>query len=168
MCSQTRPLRGPLAMLILLVGLALCANACGSTKRQSGLLSDSLGARRGEQIKRAAGNNPTARESASPQDAAPPMSAAASRMNADATQQMRSADKPTGSTSTAQAVAGEPGAASASTHQSPSMTLITTTTQPAVSTFDRRSRIWPFFVGVGIALAAGLILLFRPSLLRAR
>jgi len=54
--------------------------------------------------------------------------------------------------------------------QSPLMTVTTTTTQPRIDTeVEQTSRnLWPFLIGFAIAAAAGLILLFRRSLLRAR
>jgi hypothetical protein len=53
--------------------------------------------------------------------------------------------------------------------QSPSITVVTATTQPRIDTKVEQTshRLWPFFIGVAIA-AAGLILLSRRSLLRAR
>jgi ABC-type nitrate/sulfonate/bicarbonate transport system permease component len=50
------------------------------------------------------------------------------------------------------------------------MTVTTITTQPRIDTeVEQISRsLWPFLIGFAIAAAAGLILLFQRSLLRAR
>jgi ABC-type nitrate/sulfonate/bicarbonate transport system permease component len=60
--------------------------------------------------------------------------------------------------------------AGSTSSQSRSMTVATITNQPRIDTEVEQTShsLWRFLIGFAIAAAAGLILLFRRSLLRAR
>jgi hypothetical protein len=156
---QHRPFRGALVTLILTTGLAVCDTACASTKRKSGLASQSIGLPASQR------HNPSSVRTSKPRDAA-------AGVGGNVSERIETADtvattKETASVSTAGEAATTLGSTSS---QSPTMTVATTTTQPRSDTEVEPTshNLWPFLIGFAIAAAAGLILLFRRSLLRAR
>src|SRR5687768_11754169 len=157
MCIQYRPLWSALATLIVTTGLALCDTACASTKRSPGLASRSIGLPSSQR------RTPPNVSTSKPRDAV-------AGVGVPASERIETAD--TVATNKVTASASTPGAATTAgtSNQSPSMTVTTITTQPRTDTeADQTSRsLWPFLIGFAIAAAAGLILLFRRSLLRAR
>ena len=158
MCIQYRPLRSALATLILTTGLALCDTACASTKRSSGLASQSIGLPSSQR------RNPPKVSTSKPRDAV-------AGVGVPASERIETADTVATNKVTASAsTAGAAITAGTTSSQSPSMTVTTITTQPPIDTeVEQISRsLWPFLIGFAIAAAAGLILLFRRSLLRAR
>jgi hypothetical protein len=78
---------------------------------------------------------------------------------------------PTTKTPSSVSTAGEgaPPTAASTASQSPTMTVTTTTQRRLDTQVEQTSRrVWPFLVGVAIAVAAGLALLIRRPRIKAR
>lgn len=161
MCIRTRPIRNSLVMLILTSGVALADIGCASSKLRPALTSRSHGHAAEQRRDPPTANKPKARpgvETDQDRQRVVPDGAIASVVaRADVK----------GSVSTLH-VAGTTGASSSG--EPPPATVVTTTTKPPSPTeFEQSSRrLWPFLVGAVIAGGVALILLFRPTHLKAR
>ena len=156
---KTRPLRSTLAMLILTTGLALCDGACASIKHSSSRASQSIGLAASQR------RNPPRVSTAKPQDTPAGAGIAAS-------ERVEIPDRLTTAVTASKPTAGDSATAAWSTTsiESPSTVVTSTTTYPRIGTeVEQTSRgLWPFLIGVAIAVGVGLILFFRPSVLKAR
>jgi cobalamin biosynthesis Mg chelatase CobN len=161
MCIQTRPFRSALATLILTTGLALCDTACASTKRSSSPASQAVGPSVSQR------RNPPSVGTSKPRDAAAGVGVAASQRIETADTVATTKMPAPASVSTA-GKAGSTTAGSTSS-QSPSMTVTTTTQRRIDAQVEQTARsLWPFLIGVAIAVAAGLALLIRRPRIKAR
>ena len=159
MCMKTRPSRSALAMLILTTGLALCDGACASIKRSSSRASQSIGLAASQR------RNPPNVSTPKPRDTPAGAGIAAS-------ERVETPDRLTTEVTPSKPTAGDSSTAAWSTtsSESPSTVVTSTTTYPRLGTeVEHTSRgLWPFLIGVAIAVGVGLILFFRPSVLKAR
>lgn len=145
--------------MLMLTGLALCDTACAATKRNSRVALQSIGQSPTTQLR-----NPQSAGTSKPKiTEAGKEIAASSRVETTGTV---ATTKVPASLSTS----GQAAAAGSSLNQPPLMTVTTTTTQsPSDPEVEQTSRsLLAFLIGLAIAIAVGLALLFRPSRLRSR
>ena len=164
MCIQKPSIR-VLATLILTAGLALCDTACASTKRSTGLASTTTGLP--SSLRR---NPPGTGTSRSRGDATTRTGVAPSGSGSIQTTNTSPATNATGPLDSASTPRETLTTSVSTSGQSPSTTVVTTTTQTPIATEveDTSRLLWPFLTGLAIAAAIGLIVLFRPTVLRSR
>jgi hypothetical protein len=154
MCIQNRPFRSALATLILTTGWALCDTACVSSNRRTAPAAQSVGFPAGLRP------DPPSVSTSKPPDGT-------ARVSVAATETSQAPNRvATNRVPSTVATGGEGGPTAASTpSESPSM-IVTTTTHRSLDTQVAQAsrRVWPFLVGVAIAVLAGLVLLIRPGI----